>query len=103
MAGRSHHDNRPNCWEFLKCGREPGGEKAEHLGICPAAELSRRDGINGGFKGGRVCWALVGTLCGGKIQGTYAEKMGNCNKCNFYQLVQRQEGVDFRYPLPEKK
>jgi len=25
-----------NCWEFKKCGREPGGEKADRLGICPA-------------------------------------------------------------------
>jgi len=24
-----------NCWEFKKCGREPGGEKASELGICP--------------------------------------------------------------------
>jgi len=25
------------CWEFIKCGREPGGHRAAELGICPVA------------------------------------------------------------------
>ena len=25
-----------NCWEYMKCGREKGGEKADELGVCPA-------------------------------------------------------------------
>lgn len=25
-----------NCWEFKKCGREPGGLKARERGACPA-------------------------------------------------------------------
>jgi hypothetical protein len=47
--------NRLNCWEFLKCGREPGGEKADRLGICPAAADASFDGINSGKCGGRIC------------------------------------------------
>ena len=47
--------NRLNCWEFLKCGREPGGEKADRLGICPAAADVSFDGINSGKCGGRIC------------------------------------------------
>jgi len=25
-----------NCWEYKKCGREPGGIKVHELGVCPA-------------------------------------------------------------------
>jgi hypothetical protein len=28
---------KQNCWEYMKCGREPGGEKVAELGICRAA------------------------------------------------------------------
>ncbi len=42
---------RRNCWEVKKCGRQPGGEKVEELGVCPAAELSEYDGINQGTCG----------------------------------------------------
>lgn len=80
-----------NCWEYKKCGREPGGNKVEELGICPAAIEEKTDGMNGGKNGGRTCWAISGTLCGGKVQGTHAAKEGNCLNCDFYQKVQREE------------
>jgi predicted Ser/Thr protein kinase len=81
-----------NCWEFKKCGREPGGRKAEELGVCPAAVESSYDGINFGENAGRICWAVAGTCCGGKVQGTFAEKRKTCVTCDFYQKVQEQEG-----------
>lgn len=83
---------KQNCWEFRKCGREPGGFKVNELGTCPAATEKRTDGINGGKNGGRACWAITGTLCGGKTQGTFANKVGNCLKCEFYQTVGAEEG-----------
>jgi CRP-like cAMP-binding protein len=85
--------NRLNCWEFLKCGREPGGEKADRLGICPAAADVSFDGINSGKCGGRICWAVAGTFCGGNIQGTFAEKRDSCLSCDFFKLVQTEEGT----------
>ena len=85
-----------NCWEFKKCGREPGGSKVEELGVCPAAIEERTDGIHGGKNGGRVCWAISGTLCGGKVQGTHAMKVGNCLNCEFYQIVQKEERPEFK-------
>ena len=85
--------NRLNCWEFLKCGREPGGEKADLLGICPAAADVSFDGINSGKCGGRICWAVAGTFCGGNIQGTFAEKRDSCLSCDFFKLVQTEEGT----------
>lgn len=62
-----------NCWEFMKCGREDGGKNALELGICPA------------FPGdGKTCARVAGTFCGGKVQGTFALKLANCLKCNYY-------------------
>jgi hypothetical protein len=82
-----------NCWEFKKCGREVGGPKSAELGVCPAAKETRLDGVNGGRNGGRACWPVAGTLCGGKVQGTSAAKLGNCLKCEFYQKVSTEEGT----------
>lgn len=84
---------RQNCWEFKKCGRQPGGVKAAELGVCPASTEKHADKINGGQFGGRACWALTGTLCGGKVQGTYATKLGNCMQCEFFKLVKQEEGA----------
>ena len=83
-----------NCWEFKKCGREPNGAKVAELGVCPAAIETRTNGINCGKNGGRSCWALSGTLCGGIVQGSFAAKLGNCLKCEFYQMVGSEEGVN---------
>ena len=83
-----------NCWEFKKCGREPGGAKAAELGVCPAATEKRLNGTNHGKNGGRACWALAGTLCGGMVQGAFASKLGNCLKCEFYNEVAQEEGSE---------
>ncbi len=82
---------KQNCWEFKNCGRQPGGIKVAELGVCPAATDARTNGLNNGKNGGRACWALSGTLCGGKVQGTHAAKSGNCLSCEFYQVVKREE------------
>ncbi len=83
---------RINCWEFKKCGREPGGAHVHDLGICPAATNPGVSGVHGGTNGGRACWAVAGTLCGGKVQGTFAMKVADCMQCEFYKLVTREEG-----------
>lgn len=85
-----------NCWEFKKCGREQGGSKVHELGVCPAALCVEAHGLNKGKCGGRACWAIVGTLCGGKVQGTFAMKFKNCRECEFYKLVIQEEGKDFQ-------
>jgi hypothetical protein len=84
---------KQNCWDAKKCGRERGGARSAELGICPAATDSRLTGLNGGLNGGRVCWVMTGTLCGGKVQGSFALKMGSCMSCDFYQQVTREEGA----------
>jgi len=83
---------KKNCWEAKMCGREPGGAKTKELGVCIAATEKRTDGVNAGKNAGRACWAVGGTLCGGKVQGTLAAKMSNCMACDFYKEVQTDEG-----------
>jgi hypothetical protein len=83
---------KANCWEFKKCGRQPGGSRANELGVCPAYTEKRLHHVNGGMAAGRACWAIAGTLCGGKVQGFFALKMGTCLQCDFYKLVLAEEG-----------
>jgi len=85
-----------NCWEFKKCGREPEGSKSEELGVCPASIEEKADGINKGDNGGRACWAIAGTLCTGKLQGSYALKMLDCLQCDFYNKVLGEERWGFK-------
>ncbi len=85
-----------NCWEFKKCGRESGGSKADELGICPAAIEIKVNRVNGGKNGGRACWVIAGTLCGGKVQGLFANKLANCLECDFYKNVLNEQGKDLQ-------
>ena len=63
-----------NCWEFKKCGREANGAKAAELGVCPSYPDH-----------GAHCARIAGTLCGGKVQGSFATKLSNCMQCDFYK------------------
>ncbi len=84
-----------NCWEVENCGLQPGGERVGELGVCPAAEPSDYDGINRGTHGGRFCWAITNTLCGGKPQGTFAQKLMTCLDCEFMKQVHEEEERNF--------
>ncbi|MCL4435889.1 MAG: hypothetical protein M1503_01700 [Thaumarchaeota archaeon] len=79
-----------NCWEYKKCGREPGGAHANEYGVCPAANDHSCDGINEGKNGGRLCWAIAGTLCDGEVQGIFAEKQLSCISCDFFKKVRKE-------------
>jgi len=85
---------KTNCWEFKKYGREPNGSKVDELGVCPASTEKRLDGVYGGKNAGRTCWVVAGSMCDGKIQGTFAQKYGNCMNCNFYMTIKQEEGIN---------
>jgi hypothetical protein len=70
-----------NCWEFKKCGREAGGARAAEMGVCPAYPND-----------GNQCARVSGTLCGGKVQGTFAVKLASCMDCEFYKSPNYQVG-----------
>jgi hypothetical protein len=82
--------NKHNCWEFKKCGREPGGVKINESGICPAATDTSSDGINRGKNGGRICWSVAG-IFSKFINGTFAFKECSCVNCDFFRLVKEEE------------
>jgi hypothetical protein len=63
-----------NCWEFKKCGREPGGINVKEFGVCPVFPNN-----------GKNCAMVAGTFCGGLVQGTFASKLVNCMKCEFFK------------------
>lgn len=86
---------KQNCWEFKRCGREPGGIKTKVCSTCPAATDRRLDGVHGGNGAGRACWVVAGTLCGGKMQGSFAQKVHSCLECEFYQQVRKEEWPRF--------
>jgi len=86
---------RRNCWKFKKCGREPNGQRALISGVCPAAVNKVLAGVNGGQYAGRVCWVVAGTMCGGDVQGSFAQKYESCEQCDFYIAVQAEEGDSF--------
>jgi PAS domain S-box-containing protein len=70
-----------NCWEFMNCGRVPGGASAEAFGVCPAFTCGA----------GQACWLVAGTMCGGQIQGTLARKIDSCLACDFFNQFGEQE------------
>ena len=90
-------ESKRNCWQYMRCGREVGGTQADKLGVCPAATEGKLDGVHGGVNAGRSCWVVAGTVCGGRIQGAFAQK-GTCTTCPFYRTVISEEMTSPRSP-----
>ncbi len=84
--------NKLNCWEVMKCGREPDGVRVNEEGICQATTDTSAYGLNGGKNGGRICWAIVGRFFGNSL-GTCAKDRFSCMTCDFFELVEKEEGV----------
>jgi hypothetical protein len=84
-----------NCWEIKKCCREPGGAETSSLGVCPAAQDADSNGLNSGKNAGRICWAVAGTFCGGKVQCDFAMKQVSCMACEVFIQIKTDEGGDF--------
>lgn len=82
-----------NCWEVKICGRQMGGDKVSEFGECPASRAFNIHGVHQGINGGRACWAIAGTFCGGKVQGVFAGKMRGCAECDFFHQALAEEGV----------
>ena len=84
-----------NCWEYMKCGREPNGSSVKENGVCPAAKYNELNKTHGGINAGRSCWIVAGSMCHGTIQGTYALKYLDCIECDFYAHVKQEEAWKF--------
>lgn len=86
-----------NCWEFVRCGREPGGANVRTLGVCPAATAERLTGVNRGTNGGRACWAVPEERPMGILERPRPGhwKLVLCLKCPFHRTVESEEGEAF--------
>ncbi len=56
------------CWQIKKCS-------PEHKIKCPAWE----------FGAGELCWFINGTICDGKVQKDWKEKMKICKTCEVFE------------------
>ena len=83
-----------NCWEYQGCERQPGGRLESEHGPCPVATAEALHGSNGGINGGRSCWAVDDTLCGGEPSGPQEHKIHECRKCSFRSRVQIEAGLE---------
>ena len=86
---------KQNCWEFQKCGREPGGPNTGTSGICPASTEFKLHNVHGGMNAGRACWMVAGSrnpLESSRLACQWPGKdMGGCLDCDFYREVAREE------------
>ena len=67
---RSLDENIGPCWEIRNC-------PVEWREKCAAWE----------FKAGYFCWFINGTMCQGKVQESWGEKIILCRKCKAFQLM----------------
>ena len=86
-------DIKLNCWEFMRCGREPGGLHAEELGVCPVTIEVSANGLNGGVNGGRVCWVIEDNCCQNVLAKIGRRKKSSCMRCEFHDRVKSEEGI----------
>ena len=64
---------KAQCWEIMRCGVEKSENAAT---TCPAFPNY-----------GRICWSVAGTMSDTKVHCSVAEKLGDCRKCPFYEIV----------------
>ena len=55
------------CWDIRAC-------PSQTRDACPAWE----------FNAGHLCWFINGTICQGKAQGSWPQKMKVCRKCEVF-------------------
>jgi signal transduction histidine kinase/CheY-like chemotaxis protein/HPt (histidine-containing phosphotransfer) domain-containing protein len=71
---RFDNPNLISCWEVNKCDNT----------ACPCY---RNDGK-------LRCWEVAGTYCGGKVQGRFAQKLGDCKLCEVYRRARANPVMD---------
>lgn len=86
---------KTNCWEYTKCGRHPGGENNNKLGVCPVATETAAHGVNHGINGGRACWAIKRKHFDNVGCCSTQSRVDDCLQCPFYAAVRNEEGEHF--------
>jgi hypothetical protein len=81
------NDNNLNCWQFKKCGREPGGKNVLEYGVCLIPVEIGLDGTNNGKNGGRSCWMQREYACEEIMRTCNVQEIRECRQCDFYKIV----------------
>lgn len=63
---RSKNQHLVKCWEVKDCTQVD----------CPSYKSQNLR-----------CWQVAGTHCGGQVQGVFAQKFGQCEKCEVYRMA----------------
>jgi hypothetical protein len=67
---KSPRKKKRPCWVMRKCPKEMKQN-------CPAWE----------FQVGNLCWFINGTICQGRVQKSWPEKMKLCRQCEVFQTL----------------
>ena len=91
LAGREAMQLK-NCWEVIRCGRQPGGPNVRTLGGCPVATAEGLHAVNHGKNGGRACWAVPEERKMGILEEVRPGpwKIVLCLRCPFYRRVESE-------------
>lgn len=81
-----------NCWEVKGCGFE---RASPGKAVCPAVTCETADGFLGGKNGGRACFFIPNTLCGGSGRCSTEDKAERCMDCRFYRDLKDNFGATF--------
>lgn len=81
----------------MRCGRGSSRNNIIESRICNAAIDYKSDGINEGKNGGRICWAIVGTLCNNHSRELICgirkwRSTQSCLSCSFFKKVKKEQG-----------
>ena len=90
-SGEFMSDKKLNCWEFKKCGREPGGRNLALFGPCSVPAATGFNNINNGKNGGRSCWIIRESACEKIMRRCCVQEIRECRQCNFYRFVNEPE------------
>jgi hypothetical protein len=84
-----------NCWDYYRCGKQSKADNGKKHDVCPAYLETKLNGVHDGKNGGRACWIVAGTKCGGIIKRTLIPKFIICNLCDFKKIVMSEESQNF--------
>jgi hypothetical protein len=83
-------DSLDNCWDLIGCGKGPGNPTGEEC-------LAVKTGM------GHSCWIMVGTFCGGDLEGEHVQSITSCVECKVYKLYNRINGTQCNKLLKSDK
>jgi hypothetical protein len=72
---------KEQCWERMGCGRD----REQAFGVSPAPSGIERCPAYPDY--GRLCWPVAGTKCREGARGMHAQKIKDCEECEFFKAV----------------